>query len=143
MKEIEVDIDELKSPEDVLKVFKKKKVIHPENFTVWCSYHSGVTDIQQFTVLLFINAAFQVLSKQITEGEVGNYITASLADAMAGYSSVWSLESRIENQWKTHIEWKPKERKIEENPLDELFGLWKDRDISPEQIRKNAWPKRN
>jgi hypothetical protein len=28
------------------------------------------------------------------------------------------------------------------NPLDEMFGLWKGRNISLSKIRKKAWPER-
>ena len=49
------------------------------------------------------------------------------------YSDVNRIKEKIEKDFHVQIEEKKK------NPLDEVFGIWKEEDITLEDIRKKAW----
>lgn len=53
------------------------------------------------------------------------------------YNDVNKLENKIENDFKIDIEWEKK------NPLNDVFGIWKNENIRLEQIREKAWQRNN
>ena len=53
------------------------------------------------------------------------------------YNDVTKLENKIENDFKVDIEVKKK------NPLNDVFGIWKNENIKIEQIREKAWQRSN
>lgn len=143
VREIELDIEHAKSPEDILNILHQKKVTTTENITLRCAYRKHTTELQQFTLLVFINAALGVLRKDITKKNLAHFLSASLAKANSYNFSLSDFEYDIENHWKTHIEWKDISKVKEENALEGLFGLWKDNNISLEQIREKAWQRKS
>jgi hypothetical protein len=53
------------------------------------------------------------------------------------YNDVNKLENKIENDFKIDIEVEKK------NPLNDVFGIWKNENIKLEQIREKAWHRNN
>ena len=53
------------------------------------------------------------------------------------YNDVNKLENKIENDFKIDIEVEKK------NPLNDVFGIWKNENIKLEQIREKAWQRDN
>ena len=144
MKQIELDIDSFVTPEDIIKNFRSKKVVKPEN-NIFICYSSGtIGDIKQINILIMFDAVFHFLKKDTSSNNVIEIYKDLLYKASNTFQSLSELETSLENTWHTSFEWEPKRlAKKEESPLDEIFGLWKDRNISLEEMRKNAWPERS
>jgi len=147
MKSLELDIDLLKSPEEVFAALQGKTLdlSKQRDFTIYYSH--------KFDDLLVINILLYVTGAVLKNAD--NWGNQSVSDLWNGYVSIFNetFESHLsinqlllELKSDLGISWKLVQKKgsKKQNPLDEMFGLWQGRsDISLEKIRYDAWPERN
>ena len=139
MKTIELDLEkdlELKSLSSLIKDKNIKLGEEPFNLRLFVSYSLGDTMYASFLLLLT-----KYLSKLIEESKSNNKEDLIYFDKVS--ESIYpyyfksfdtnKLENKIEKDFKLKIELEKK------SPLNDVFGIWKDENISLEQIREKAW----
>jgi alkyl hydroperoxide reductase subunit AhpC len=87
-------------------------------------------------VLLIVRSVLAAERKKERQKE-GADVLGSILD---GKKSQDQLEQEIADEFGINVEFEV--GKSKDNPLDRAFGIWKDNDISLDQIREIAWQKR-
>ena len=132
-KTIEFDLDKDIKPDYLGKSIKKQyENIGKVPFIIKFLGSSNPNSSVYGALLLFINDYLFRLFEQRhkkTKLELKNAIHEQYIRQL----NIKKLELEIENKYKVVIEFEKKK------PIDEVFGIWKDEDISLEKIREKAW----
>lgn len=143
MKTIELDLEEDRKLESLSSLIKDKNIkLGKElfNLRLFISYSVGDTMYASFLLLLT-----KYLSKLIKESKSDSKADLIYFDKVSESMYLLylknfdtdKLENKIEKDFKLKI-------KIEKkNPLNDVFGIWKDENITLEQIREKAWQRNN
>lgn len=138
-KTIELDLDKGQELEELIIAIKKKKIkVGEDRFHLKLFISYSMTDTIYASFLLFLT---KYLSKFIEESHKDNksdflhFNKISEEIFLLYYESLDTnkLESRIEKEFKLKIDLEKK------NPIDKVFGIWKDEDITLEKLREKAW----
>lgn len=145
MKELEIDIDTIKKPTDALEFFKNYNSSTIKKSQIHIVYDHKPDDLRYFGLLVLFSAAyifqFEVKKQNRTfEQLVEEYTAEYLKQAFNG-DRISKLEQKIEHDLKLNITLKKKELDKSEL-MEDLFGIWKDKNVNLETIRTKAWPKR-
>jgi len=142
-KTIELDLDKEKELEQLIAAIRKKKIkVGQEEFYLKLFISYSMTDTIYASFLLMLTKYFS----KIIEESRKDYKADFIYHYKAADEIFWfyfksfdtnKLENQIEKEFNLKIE---REKK---NPLDEVFGIWKDEDISLEKIREKAWQRNN
>ena len=143
MKTIELDLEKDQKLESLSGLIKNKNIKlgeEPFNLRLFIGYSLGDTMCASFLLLLT-----KYLSKLIEESKSNNKEDLIYFDKVS--ESIYpfyfknfdtnKLENKIEKDFKLKIELEKK------NPLNDVFGIWKDENITLEQIREKAWQRDN
>jgi hypothetical protein len=138
METIELDFDKKNDLQELSTTLKRGAVKFgkdPINIRLFISHNISDTTYAAYLILLveyFTKETSLFLTK--TEGTKGwGKQVDKLYDLYFDNYDVHKFEKSIEKAFKLNIELEKK------NPLDTVFGIWKNEDISVEQIRKKAW----
>lgn len=144
MKQVELDIDMLSGPEDIINILRRREISRPDNVIFSLTYKDKIEGLAQMALLVMFEVVFSVLSKKESGTDLNKRFTEMLLPLSRQFHSSEELETSLEQNWHTSFEWKQKPKaKDRKSPLDEVFGLWKDRDITLTDLRKKAWPQRS
>lgn len=143
MKEVEIDIDEFKKPDDMLDFLRQHKVDYFRNSNIHFVYHHDANDMQVINFLVVFSAAyifvFETSKNKSFDKLIEEYTAQYLKRAFTN-QKISLIEKKIEKDLHLNLSFKKKKEK--EDPLDELFGLWKGKNITIDSLREKAWPKR-
>ena len=132
-KTIEFDLDKDIKPDFLGKSIKKQYAqIGKEPFIIRLLSTRKLNSSVYAALLLLINDylfSFFKSGNKKTEISLRN----TIHDEYIKQLDIKQLELEIENMYKVIIEFEKKK------PMDEVFGIWKNEDISLEKIRKKAW----
>lgn len=124
MQTVELDIDTIKSPKELIQFLKDT------HFGVGDNLHLKVEEKQVLFILVIFFIAFGSIIKRQKQGE------DILNGLLSKYDNAEELEKDIEKEYGINIELETK------NPLKDAFGLWKDYNIDAETLRKEAWQRK-
>jgi len=143
MKTIELDLEKDQKLESLSSLIKNNNIkLGQEQFNLrlFISHSLGDTIYASFLLLLT-----KYLSKLIEESKNNKKEDLVYFDKVSESIYLFyfknfdtdKLENKIEKDFKLKIELGKK------NPLNDVFGIWKDEDITLGQIREKAWQRNN
>jgi hypothetical protein len=139
---IELDLDKDQELGELSSEIKRKKIkIGKEEFGLKLLIGHSLADSVYAGYLLLLTSYFSKLIDESKEDKAdvmySDDFSKNLSFIYFKTFDVNKLESRIEKEFKVKIDLEKK------NPLDEVFGIWKNDDISLEKIREKAWHRNN
>lgn len=137
MKTIELDLEKDSQLDSLSGMIKSKKIsLGQESFQlkVYSASHIGELLYAAF-LLLLVKYLVEEMNRSATSTKSNTTFTSDKKyyDSYFKDNDVSKLENKIEKDFKINIEFEKK------NPLDEVFGLWKNKDITLANIREKAW----
>ena len=143
MKTIELDLEKDQKLQSLSGLIKDKDIRigkEPFNLRLFVSHTLNETIYASFLLLLT-----KYLSKLIDEANDSNKADATFFGKVAENIYLFyfksfdidKLENKIEKDFKIDIEIEKKD------PINEVFGIWKNENISLEKIRERAWQRNN
>ncbi len=143
MKTIELDLekdDKLKSLSSLIK--DKNIKLGEEEFQLVIQFYYEINKTLYASLLLFLVEYFIQERNKLAHDKnfdlhFYNTLTKNYYEFYFKNQDVTKLENKIEKDFKIDIELEKK------NPLDDVFGIWKNEGISLENIRDKAWQRNN
>lgn len=137
MKTIELDLESNKQLDSLSSMLKTHKIdFGRESFLLKIHSASNVNQILYASFLLLLVKYFIVERNRAVPTRKPDLVYLSDDTYYALYFKSYDvnkLENKIEKDFKVNIEIEKK------SPLDEVFGIWKDEDITLGNIREKAW----
>lgn len=140
---IELDLDKEKEFEELSFWIKKKKIkVGEDEFFLRLFISHSTNDILYGSFLLFLSQYFLKIireshGKKEKDDEYFKLFYNEIFSTVTRNFNTHKLENQIEKEFKVKIDLEKK------NPLDQVFGIWKNEDISLEKIREKAWQRNN
>jgi hypothetical protein len=139
MKTIDLDLEKDQKLENLTNYLRDKKIkLGEEAFQLKIYSYADMTQILYASFLLLLVVYF-IVEKKKKESEINPDITGYDKESKTYYQiylknyDVNKLESKIEKDFNVDIELEKK------NPLDDVFGIWKNESIDLGKIRAKAW----
>lgn len=127
MQQLSISIDQLIEATELAATFSKKHLKAGDRLNVQ-------SDFAQLGVLVLLGQALHIHFKKAKKDSTNSVLKAANANA---------LEGLLEGEYGIDIDVQPAESSFSTDPIDALFGLWENRDISLESIRNQAWRVQN
>ena len=131
MNTLVLDIDKTHSQSEIVELFSKNKLSKGDKLRLEGETELPPMAVMGTLVLLFVCLAIY-FNKQKKQNENAEKL---LNDIFKNYKSVEGLEKQIEKEYDINI--------VVENSLDEVFGIWKGRNISLDKIREEQWVRKS
>ena len=137
-KKIEFDLDETSALDELTQLLEKKKIkVGRDEFLLTLFTHPSLNDAVLAGFLRLL-ARYLLLQKSKHEHRTPDMVAFDKESNKYflyyfKQPNVKKLESKIEKDFNVKIELEKK------NPLDEVFGIWKNEDVSLAKIRAKAW----
>lgn len=139
MKTLELDLDKDSGLDSLSSILKAEQInIGEDQFRLRLFISHNFSEMVYAGILLLLAQYFAEVrnsanSSVIQEPEVAYNSKGTYYRLYLKYSDVNKLKHQIESDFRVAIEVEKK------NPLDEVFGIWKGKDITIEKIRERAW----
>ncbi|MCB0518585.1 MAG: hypothetical protein H6577_23460 [Lewinellaceae bacterium] len=121
-----------KKPVEITRLFEKKKIKKGDRILVQTEKDLSVESILMYLLMIALSLAYVFKKKG-----GGLEIPAIKYEELAQLDSPQAIEDVIEKGFGVELELSVEEEDID--PIDALFGIWKDTDITLEKIREEAW----
>jgi hypothetical protein len=137
MKTIELDLERDKQLDSLSGMLKTKEInFGHESFQLKIHSVYGISQILYASFLLLLVKYFIKERNKTVQNKKPDLVYFNDATYYELYFKSYDinkLENKIEKDFKVNIEIEKK------NPLDEVFGIWKNEDITLGNIREKAW----
>ncbi len=143
MKTIELDLEKDDKLQSLSSLMKDKNIkLGEEEFQLVIQFYYDINKTLYASLLLFLVKYFiQERNKLVHAKNFDLHFYDTLSKNYYEFyfknQDVNKLKNKIEKDFKIDIELEKK------NPLDDVFGIWKNEEISLEQIRDKAWHRNN
>ncbi len=143
MKTIELDLEKDDKLQSLSSLMKDKNIkLGEEEFQLVIQFYYDINKTLYASLLLFLVKYFiQERNKLAYAKNFDLHFYDTLSKNYYEFyfknQDVNKLKNKIEKDFKIDIELEKK------NPLDDVFGIWKNEEISLEQIRDKAWHRNN
>lgn len=120
-----------KKPAEITRIFEKKKIKKGDKILVQTGKDISVESVLMYLLIIALSLAYVFKKKNGKEAapEISYEELTQLETPQA-------VESVIEQGFGVEVELSDDE---DIDPIDALFGIWKDTDITLEKIREEAW----
>lgn len=139
MKTVELDLEKEQKPHELLSFINRKKIKFGEEkfqLVIYSYYDMNPALYASFLLLLakYFSQERNKYSGEIKNGEqYYDKLIKTYYDSYFKNYDTGKLENKIEKDFKIDIAFEKK------NPLEEVFGIWKNENVNLEAIRKKAW----
>lgn len=138
MKVVDLDLEKDQKLDSLSKLIKNKKIrLGEEKFQLKIHSYNDVSQLlyASFLLLLAIHFIYEKSKKEKgkkTDVKIYDKQSEAYYNFYIG-NDVKKLETKIEKDFNVNIELEKKD------PIDDVFGIWKNQNINLEKIREKAW----
>jgi hypothetical protein len=132
MKTVEIDIDNSKDLEDIIRQFKKQNIKKGEKSTIQIKSSEHLNDLALAGILFLMVFALNKTFKQKQNIEFGDKLLKDIYKDL----DLNQIEEHIKEEHGITFEIKDK---VTTDPISQAFGIWKNKPVTLETIRNKAW----